>query len=225
MTPTRTPSAEGGFSFSFSSGKGKKKEDPINPVDPACPVAPEDGTGVQEKPLAEQTIEDVLLHFGKTKKVARRRYRQFIKNGIDQGTRPELQGGGLVRSAGGETAGLLGRQAEEREKGDSRILGSGDFVNAALRKAGEDWEKGNKKKMPLEQLIRAVASYFDLKEASIISASRKGEVSEARGIICCLAVNDLGYSAAEVAHALDLRRVSAGQCVTRGEKLLLCPEI
>jgi hypothetical protein len=35
-----------------------------------------------------------------------------------------------------------------------------------------------------------------------------------------LAVNDLGYSAAEVAHALDLRRVSAGQCVTRGEKLL-----
>ena len=63
-------------------------------------------------------------------------------------------------------------------------------------------------------------SHLDLKEGLIISTSRKREVSNARGIICCLAVNDLGYSAAEVAHALDLRRVSAGQCVTRGEKLL-----
>jgi len=87
-------------------------------------------------------------------------------------------------------------------------------------KAGEDWEKSKKKKIPLEQLIRTVASHFDLKEAAIVSASRKGEVSEARGIICYLAVKDLGYSAAEVARALDLRRVSAGQCVTRGEKLL-----
>ena len=96
----------------------------------------------------------------------------------------------------------------------------GDFVNEALRKAGEDWEKAKKKKMPLEHLIKAVASHLNLPEAALISAGRKRQVSEARGIICCLAVNDLGYSAAEVAHALDLRRVSAGQCVTRGEKLL-----
>ena len=190
-------------------------------VNSAYPVKSEDHlTGVKNKSLAEKTIEDVLLHFGETKKVARRKYRQFVKNGIDQGKRPEFQGGGLVRSSGGNKAGLLGRKKEEREKGDARILGSGDFVNEALMKAGEDWEKGEKKKMPLAQLIRKVASHFDLKEASIISARRKGEISEARGIICYLAVNDLGYSAAEVAHALDLRRVSAGQCVTRGEKLL-----
>ena len=109
-------------------------EDPVNPVK-------------KGKPLAEKTIEDVLLHFGETKKVARRRYRQFVKNGIEQGTRPEFQGGGLVRSTGGNKAGLLGRKKEEREKGDARILGSGDFVNEALNKAGENWEKGNGKKM------------------------------------------------------------------------------
>jgi hypothetical protein len=51
------------------------------------------------KPLAEKSIEDVLLHFGETKRVARRRYREFVKKGIDQGKRPELQGGGLVRPA------------------------------------------------------------------------------------------------------------------------------
>jgi len=98
-------------------------------VDPACPVGAKHRTGVKDsKFLAEKTIEDVLLHFGGTLKGARRRYRQFVKNGIDQGNRPELHGGGLVRSAGGDKTGLLGRKKEEREKGDERILGSGDFA-------------------------------------------------------------------------------------------------
>jgi len=125
-----------------------------------------------------------------------------------------------VRSAGGNKAGLLGRRKEEREKGDERILGSGNFVNEALMKAGEDWEKGKKRKIPLAQLIGKVASHLGLKEASIISSSRKREISEARGIICYLAVNDMGYSVSEVTHALEVRRVSAGQCVTRGEKIV-----
>ena len=74
--------------------------------------------------------------------------------------------------------------------------------------------------MPLEELIKAVASHFDVKEHSIFSASRKKDVSEARGIICVLAVNDFGYSTAEVGRALGVRRVSARQCVVRGEKIL-----
>ena len=45
-------------------------------------------------------------------------------------------------------------------------------------------------------------------------------MSEARGIICCLAVNDFDYSISEVGRALGVRRVSAGQCVVRGEKIL-----
>jgi len=192
------------------------------------PVGPEDRTGAhltgvcQKTSLAEKTIEDVLLYFGKAKKAGRRRYREFVEKGIKQGTREDLQGGGLIRSAGGETAGLLGRKAEEREKGDSRILGSGDFVIEALMKAGEDWEKGKKKKMPLEQLIGEVASHLDLKETSIISASRKREISEARGIICYLAINDLGYSTTEVGRSLFINRENAGRCALRGKKALLC---
>jgi putative transposase len=178
-------------------------------------------TGVcQKTSLAEKTIEDVLLYFGKAKKAGRRRYREFVEKGVKQGTREDLQGGGLIRSAGGETAGLLGRKAEEREKGDSRILGSGDFVIEALMKAGKDWEKGKKKKMPLEQLIGEVASHLDLKETSIISASRKREISEARGIICYLAINDLGYSTTEVGRSLFINRENAGRCALRGKNAL-----
>ena len=75
-------------------------------------------------------------------------------------------------------------------------------------------------KMPLEELIKTVASHINVRETSILSASRKKDVSGARGIICCLAVNDFGYSTAEVGRALGVRRVSARQCVVRGEKIL-----
>ena len=74
--------------------------------------------------------------------------------------------------------------------------------------------------MPLEQLIGEVASHLDLKETSIISASRKREISEARGIICYLAVNDLGYSTSEVGRSLSINRENAGRCALRGKKVL-----
>jgi len=115
-----------GFS-QFRPGIEKEQTNHENPVDPVK----------DSKFLAQETIEDVLLHFGDTLKVSRRRYRQFVKNGIDQGRRPELQGGGLIRSAGGKKSDLLGRKKEEREKGDERILGSGDFVSAILQDANE----------------------------------------------------------------------------------------
>jgi len=49
--------------------------------------------------------------------VARQRYRQFVKDGVAQGKRPELQGGSQS-----------GVQTAEYEKSDSRILGSGEFA-------------------------------------------------------------------------------------------------
>lgn len=67
-----------------------------------------------EKSLAAKTIEDILLNVAESMGLARRRYRQFVKDGIAMGRRPELQGGGLICGAGGDTTGLFGRKAEER---------------------------------------------------------------------------------------------------------------
>ncbi len=132
-----------------------------------CPVKREAClTGAKsEMSLAERTIQDVLIHFGNTKRVARQRYREFVKNGIDLGTRQEFQGGGLVRSAGGNKAGLLGRSTEEREKGDERILGSGDFVVQALKEADELHKRTIKPRISLDELIKSdndkkVLEYF-----------------------------------------------------------------
>ena len=192
-----------------------------------------------DKLLAEKTIEDVLLHFGKAKKIARGRHREFVEKGIKQGTREDLQGGGLVRpacharfkspfnlanadqkdraswkqiggaaragrSAGGETAGLLGRKAEEREKGDARILGSEDFVNEALNKAGEEWESQAAPRPPLEALLKAVTEAFDLSCQQLKSGSRRRPIVDARSIFARIAVRNHGYKGTEVAKVLSM---------------------
>jgi hypothetical protein len=194
--------------FFCTSGKGKKKKDPSNPVDP-----------VQKRSLAEKTIEDVLLHFGETKKIARRRYRQFVKNGIEQGKRPEFQGGGLIRSAGGNKAGLLGRKKEEREKGDERILGSGDFVNETLQQAETLLEKKYLPKRPIEELIEIVAGKLGLKPELICSGNRQRQYSEARSVLAWLAVEEVGHPAAEVARFLGISRMGVKKAVIRGSEL------
>jgi putative transposase len=170
--------------------------------------------------LAEKTIEDVLLHFGDSVRVARRRYREFVEKGVAQGRREDLQGGGLVRSAGGDKGILSGRKKEERENGDERVLGSGDFVNEALSKAGAQWEQRKKPGMSMEALIERVGSCLDVKTESILSSKCRGKASEARSLICHLAVNGMGYSTSDAARALWISRVNAGRCALRGAGLV-----
>ena len=206
-------SAEGGLSFSLSSGKGKKQQrNTQNQCNPRNPC--------QKKFLAEKTIEDVLLHFGETKKVARRRYRQFVKNGIDQGKRPELQGGGLVRSAGGNKSGLLGRKRDEREKGDARILGSGDFVNEILIQSETSFEEKYLPKRPIEELIEVVGGRLGLEPELICSGSRQKKIAEARALVAYLTVEETGHKATDVARILGIKRVSVHHAAKKGKKVL-----
>jgi len=48
-----------------------------------------------------QEVEYVLGYFGNRVGDARKKYRSYVKKGIEQGRRPELVGGGLIRSLGG----------------------------------------------------------------------------------------------------------------------------
>ena len=68
-----------------------------------------------------QNTEYVLRMFAKTVSTARKRYREFVKKGISHGRRPELIGGGLIRSMGGWSAVKAFRKASAYMKGDERI--------------------------------------------------------------------------------------------------------
>ena len=171
------------------------------------------------KSLAEKTIEDILLHFGETKRAATKRYREFVEKGIKQGTREDLRGGGLIRSAGGDVSGLLGRKGEEREKGDARILGSGDFVTETLEKTEVKLEKKYLPKRPIEELVEAVAGKLGVKPDLICSGNKQRRYSEARSLVAFLAVEEVGHPAAEVARYLGITRMGVHKAVMRGSEL------
>ena len=209
------PSADKRIGFSqFHLETEKARMNPENPVNPVRNIS-----------LAEKTIEDVLRYFGETFKTARRRYRQFVKKGIDQGVRPELQGGGLVRSAGGDKRGLLGRKKGEREKGDQRILGSGDFVANVIKDANEVLSQTAKFDISLDELMFRVCAKFEIKVKDLISTSRKRCLSQARGVVCYLAVDELGYMGDDVARSLKISGRGVSDCRERGRKILDKPEI
>ena len=172
------------------------------------------------KSLAEKTIEDVLLHFGETQRVARRGYRDFVEKGISQGRRPELQGGGLVRSAGGNKAGLLGRKADEREKGDARILGSGDFVGNILSEADKSLEYKFVKRIALPELVARISNHLETDKNEVLCGNRKEKNCEARALISFFAAKKMGYRFNDVAETLGIHPVTAGRCAEKGKKLV-----
>ena len=189
---------------------GKQK----NPLVPEIPPAIE-----EDKHLAEKTVEDVLKHFGQNLTEARQRYRKFVEKGIKHGHRTDLMGGGLVRSAGGDKRGLLGRKKGEREKGDARILGSGDFVHTTLHQSEKLLERKYRPKKTIDDLIMVVAGKVGVSPELICSRSRQRKHSEARAIFSYLAIEETGYSAAEVARFLGVKRMSVHEAVTRGKTL------
>ena len=155
---------------------------------------------------------------------------------IPRKSRPELQGGGLVRSAGGNKSGLLGRKREEREKGDARILGSGDFVVQALEEADELHERSMNYRVCLDELIRRVCKNTKISTKDLLSSKRKPKISNTRAIISYLAEIELGYTGAKIASELRLSEKSVSRClprrsrrsywgIERGQKFLLCREI
>jgi hypothetical protein len=68
----------------------------------------------------------ILKRFGESVTAARRSYAAFVSKGISDGRRPDLVGGGLLRSVGGWSALKAIRATGMRVMGDERILGSSE---------------------------------------------------------------------------------------------------
>ena len=82
-----------------------------------------------------QDRHSVLAQFGGREDQASAAYRRFFGEGVALGRRPELAGGGLVRSAGGWAEVRSQRQRGRAQVSDDRLLGSGEFVERVLNEA------------------------------------------------------------------------------------------
>ena len=170
----------------------------------------------------------VLRLFGKTVRVARKDYSNFISKGVPLGRRPDLVGGGLIRSHGGWTAIKYLRSDGVRVHSDERILGGSDFVEFVLKKANEDLEKKTlvlAKGKDLKHLIEVVTNHFDLNRRQLKSQSRRRVIARARSIICSLAIDGLMMKGADVARELNLSPSAVSKLSSRGRTDSLCVKI
>jgi hypothetical protein len=169
-----------------------------------------------------QQVDYVLGFFGKRKSDARKAYRHFVKQGVKHGRRPDLVGGGLIRSVGGWSALSALRDEGVHVKGDERILGDSDFVEAVLKEADEQLERRYRLQtegFDLERVARRVAAVMDIPLELVWEQSRRPLVVNARDLLCYWASKELGMSKTDLAKKLNLTQPAVSFAVRRGEKI------
>jgi putative transposase len=164
-----------------------------------------------------QNRDYVLSYFGGGRR-GWRNYLKFVEEGFSLGRKPELVGGGLIRSLGGWSSVIALRRRGERQVSDERILGDGDFVEKILAESGgkgNDLFRVERKKVDLESLAEGVCKKHGVNLRELRSGSRRHVVVEVRQELSRLAVMEHGYSGAEVARYLGVTT----SCVTRSLSL------
>jgi hypothetical protein len=173
---------------------------------------------------AWQDDKYVLSCFGKTILEGRKAYYSYIKEGMAQGRRPELVGGGLIRSLGGwAEVKKLRIKGQDRMKGDERILGDGDFVMDILSEANERMDRRYELKSlgyDLDKLEKRILEIYPIEREDLYSKSREKIRSEARGVFCYWAVRELGVAGARLARRFKMTQAGVGYAVRRGEKIV-----
>jgi len=164
----------------------------------------------------------VLKIFGNKVADARRNYREFVWKRHDLGRRPELVGGGLLRSAGGWGALKAMSKARIHLKGDERILGDTDFVKEVLAKQEERFERRywlKSQGYDIHRVVEAVARVFEIEPSVIWESGNQPLRVKARSLTCYWAVKELGMSGTDVGKRLHLCQSAVSRAVARGEKV------
>ncbi len=170
-----------------------------------------------------QEVEFVLRYFGERMGDARKKYRSYVEKGIEQGRRPELVGGGLIRSLGGwDAVKKIGLRGQDRIKSDQRILGEGDFVNEVLSETEKQFSRKYRLKSlgyDFERVSDRVSDIFQLNKEYITGKGRQRDRVKARDILCYWSATELRMSIVDIARKLDLTPAAVSVAVQRGEKI------
>ena len=167
-------------------------------------------------PRPWQDTGTILTQFGPTRRRARQAYRTFVQEGVAGQSRPELQGGGLVRSLGGWDAVRQLRRGREAYLGDERILGSSAFVEAVRREVEQATAAPRPPGLALETLMARVCASLGMAPAALGAGGRTARVSRARAGIAYLWVTVLGHAGRPLAAPLGIRPQNVYRAAAQG---------
>ena len=171
-----------------------------------------------------QNTDYILKLFGNKISSARRNYRSFVFKGIAEGRRPDLTGGGLIRSLGGWHQVKALRRIGIRFKCDERILGDSEFVEQVLKEADDRLERRyalEAKGYDFEQVVERVAQVMNMNASDVLKRSKDPQTVKARSLLCFWANRELGMTTVEISHRLKLSQSAVSRSSMRGEKLAL----
>ncbi len=168
-----------------------------------------------------QDTRYILALFGPDEKEARAVYREFVRSGIGRGRRPELVGGGLVRSLGGwEEARKSAREGPM--KGDERILGDTSFVLDLLARAEERMTRRYEMKqsgIDMAAIEERVCQLFGMRPKDLYARGRRRKLVEARSVFCFFAVTELEITLKDLAIRFSISGQAVGLAVERGRRI------
>jgi REP element-mobilizing transposase RayT len=159
-----------------------------------------------------QDVEGVLMWFGDKAEKARREYRSFVAARFDQGTREDLRSGGFIRSARGTDKFSDGKDGEEDAQSDSRILGSGRFVEQILL---VDNQHQIKKQKSSEDILSEVCTQWGISREQILSKTKVRRVTRARREFLLRAQEEAGESMASLARLCGLAHTSVREAIEK----------
>ena len=180
------------------------------------------GAVLGKREIAWQDVDSVLGYFGRVRGLARKQYREYVTQGKEMGQRPDLIGGGLIRSLGGWARVKELRRGGERLKADERILGRGPFVEEALKISGEEYERRERLKAcgyDLDRLAQKVGESLGIAPQQIWIRGKYEGAVEGRSLFCYWAVRELGVKTTELARRFGLTQAAVSISVKRGERI------
>ncbi len=167
-----------------------------------------------------QDRDYVLNWFGRRKNDAIKAYREYVKKGIEKGKRPELVGGGLIRSKGGWSKVKSLRGKDGFEMSDARILGSGDFVEEITKEASANVKyqfAESERKKRVEEYIATTCEKEGLTPDELRSGSRRQHVSKTRAMVANYIVRNVGVTLADAARYLGVSTSAVSKMIKSRE--------
>jgi REP-associated tyrosine transposase len=159
----------------------------------------------------------VLGQFAPKLRQARFTYREFVREGLRNGCRTDLDGGGLRRSAGGWALVPNLKRGRESWEFDERILGSSGFVQQVLARLEEPAPPCSAQNPVdlLDSLCERVARHVGISTNELRSSTLRVSALDARAMVSHVAVCCFGLSLTAVGRHLNVARPSIARALRR----------
>jgi len=165
----------------------------------------------------DQGAQQALKQFSNDIDSAKKEYKTHLQTTLSKNL--NFQGGGWMRSTGRTRKDIWSTTVDEMAQYDSRILGDPEFVKSILEKSEIIKNKTPDVYISINELIKKVATYYDIPIDSLFQKNQQQSVSLARCVICYIEIQCLGRPGSIVGKMMKINPYSARRCALRGKTI------